>query len=159
MVWGLVARGLLGRAFAGSATRAAAPAAAAATRGGLLSSVFGFAGRRPILTGIGADLALTGGDTIRSGVSWLGGQFMDAVRPDNGGDWMQLGAGLLAGMNALQGNYMGAAMLGAAAYFMDDILRIADEFLESKGYDIIPDEWHTPAAAVAAPERSAPAPA
>ena len=54
-------------------------------------------------------------------------------------DYTQIGIGLLAGLNAFQGNYVGAAMFGAIAYYLDDILEIADNFLESQGIDIIPD--------------------
>ncbi len=153
-MWVSLARGALSLVFRGGAGTAARGATVAAERG-VASRLFGFAARNPIKTALATDLAATGGQ----GISYLAGQAKDAfvdniipnIIPENGGDWLQLGAGLLAGMNAFQGNYVSFVMLGVAAYYLDDILRIADNFLESKGVDIIPDAWHSPVMAGPAP--------
>lgn len=154
MVWGLLARGLLGGAFRSAGTRGVATTAANRS---FLGSTVGTAARHPVLTtgaAAGADMAITGGENVKGAFNWAKDAALNKLAPENGGDWFQLGAGLMAGMNAMNGNLGSAAMFGVAAYFMDDILRFADNALESQGIDIIPDTWHT--SADAAPETEAP---
>lgn len=167
MVWGLVARGLLGRAFAGSAARTAAPAAASSS--GFLSRAFGFGVNRPGVTvaaGLGIDQAATGG----AGRTALFNMASGALMPRTPADWIKYGAFAMATLNVAQGNMVAGAAYGALGYYMNDIvnsqfvqsilnsdtfksvLQSIDEFTNNNiGVDIIPDEWHTPAPAAPAP--------
>ena len=146
----------LARVFLGAAARRGVATTATATaERGLLGRVFGFAGRHPVMTtgaAVVADQRLNDGRGTSAAFDAVRGAVMPDFANMDGGDWMQMGAALMAGMGALNGNLGNAAMLGVAAYFMDDILEFVDNFLESQGIDIIPDSWYQDEAAPAAAE-------